>query len=212
MWRLYPYKEGDIDPNVTKSGKPPFERIFRAMTGDSLKPTAAPIHFRLLFWWIILTKSQRKSFGIKSGNAHHAVRRRIEMTSDFKPTPSPATATPPARGIPLHKRIYYSGVVALVAGLIGAALIYVFSVEVPATDPATQMASRRAYERSIELFGGKAMIPMVRFNQWLGTLWHGERLAFTVGVLSIVVALACFWAAGRVLENMPGDQDEDRNV
>ena len=114
--------------------------------------------------------------------------------------------------MPLHKRIYYSGVVALVAGLIGAALIYMFSVEVPATDPATQMASRRAYERSIELFGGKAMIPMVRFNQWLGTLWHGERLAFTMGVLSIVVALACFWVAGRVLENMPGDQDEDRNV
>jgi len=74
------------------------------------------------------------------------------------------------------------------------------------------MASRRAYERSIELFGGKAMIPMVRFNQWLGSLWHGERLAFTMGVLSIVVALACFWVARLVSERTAGDQDEDRNV
>ena len=130
-----------------------------------------------------------------------------------KLTPSTAaTLQAPARGVPLHKRIFYSGVVVLFAGLIGAALIYMFSAEIAATDPTTQMASRRAYERSIELFGGKAMVSMVHFNQWLGSLWHGERLAFTMGVLSIVVALACFWAAGRVSERTASDQDEDRNV
>ena len=124
----------------------------------------------------------------------------------------PAQIQAPTRGVPLSKRIFYSGVVVLVAGLIGAALIYIFSDEIAATDPATAMASRRAYERSIELFGGKAMIPMVRFNQWLGSLWHGERLAFTMGVLSIVVALACFWVARLVSERTAGDQHEDRNV
>ena len=135
------------------------------------------------------------------------------MTSDAKPPPPSTAATPraPARGVPLHKRIYFSGVAVLVAGLIGATLIYVFSAETPAIDP-TEMASRRAYERSIELFGGKAMVPMVRFHQWLGTLWHGERLAFTMGVLSVVVALACFWAAARVSERTASDQDEDRSA
>ena len=117
-----------------------------------------------------------------------------------------------ARDVPLHKRIYYTGVVVLVAGLIGAALIYVFSAAIPVTDPATELANRRAYERSIELFGGKAMLLMVRFNQWLGTLWQGERLAFTVGVLSIAVALACFWLAGRASEPMASDPGEDRRV
>ena len=114
--------------------------------------------------------------------------------------------------MPLHKRIFYSGVAVLCSGLVGAVLIYIFSEEISDTDPATAMASRRAYERSIELFGGKAMIPMVRFNQWLGTLWHGERLAFTIGVLSIVVALTCFWLARLESDRTAGDQDEDRYV
>ena len=135
------------------------------------------------------------------------------MTTDAEPPPPLTAATPqaPARGVPLHKRIFYSGVAVLFAGLTGAALIYVNSAEIAARDPATEMASRRAYERSIELFGGKAMVTMVRFNQWLGSLWHGERLAFTMGVLSILVALACFWVAGRVSEPTPGDEDEDRS-
>jgi hypothetical protein len=130
----------------------------------------------------------------------------------MKDTPPSTQIQSNPSSLPLHKRFFYSGVAILCAGLIGAALIYIFSDDIDAPDPATAMASRRAYERSIELFGGKAMIPMVRFNQWLGSLWHGERLAFTMGALSIVVALACFWVARLESRRTPGHQDEDRDV
>ena len=132
------------------------------------------------------------------------------MTSDAEP---PSTAKPPqapARGLPLHKRFLYSGVVILFAGLIGAALTYVFSAEDATGGPVTEIGDRRANEFQIERIGGKATVYVVRFNEWLGSLWQGRQLASTVGVLSIVIALACFWVAGLVSARSPGDQDEDR--
>jgi hypothetical protein len=101
--------------------------------------------------------------------------------------------------------------VILFAGLIGAALIYVFSAEDPTGGLVTEIGDRRANEFQIERIGGKATVYVVRFNQWLGSLWQGRQLASTVGVLSIVIALACFWVAGLVSARLPNDQDEDRN-
>ena len=129
------------------------------------------------------------------------------------PPPPPLTAEKPqasARSLPLQKRIFCSGLVILIAGLIGAALIYVFSADDVTGGPVTEIGDRRSNEFQIERIGGKATVYVVRFNEWLGSLWQGRRLAFTVGVLSIVIALACFWVAGLVSARMPGDQDEDR--
>ena len=122
--------------------------------------------------------------------------------------PSQPRETPPAakQDLPLHRRINCAGVVILAAGLTGAALIYLFAADDAA--PVTEIGDRRVNEFQIERIGGMAAVYAVRFNQWLGSLWHGRQLAFTIGVLAIVIALVCFWVASVVSARSPGDQDE----
>jgi peptidoglycan/LPS O-acetylase OafA/YrhL len=111
-------------------------------------------------------------------------------------------------GRPLHRRVFYAGVAILCAGLIAAVLIYVSTGDA-GTDSAAEIASGRSYEFQIERIGGKATVYVVRFNQWLGGLWHGRQLAYTVAVLSVVIALACFWVAGQIAARSKVDEDQD---
>ncbi len=99
----------------------------------------------------------------------------------------------------MHERIFYSGVAILVVGLVSAALIYVFS-EDAGNRTAIEFANPRAYEFQIERIGGMAAVYAVRSNEWFISLWQGRQLAYTVAVLSIVIALACFWVAGRLVD------------
>jgi hypothetical protein len=131
------------------------------------------------------------------------------MTFEADPPSTAGTPPAPATGLPLYKRIYYAGVIILVAGLIGAALIYVFSADA-ASGPGGEIFNRQHYEFQIERMGGKMMVYLVRFNEWFFSLWQGRQLAYTVGVLSIVIALACFWFADLVSVPLPGDRNEDR--
>lgn len=36
---------------------------------------------------------------------------------------------------------------------------------------------------------------MAEFDQWFSGLWHGRPLAYTIAVLAVAIALACFWVA-----------------
>ncbi len=89
--------------------------------------------------------------------------------------------------------------------MIGAALIYVFAADT-ATRVEIEFANPRANEFQIERLGGKATVYAVRFNEWLGSLWHGRQLAFTVAVTSIAIALICFWVANRLSATTPSDR------
>ena len=110
-------------------------------------------------------------------------------------------------GLPLHARIFYAGVFILVAGLIGAALIYWFTADGAAKKTEIEFANPRAYEFQIERLGGKATVYVVRFNEWFSGLWQGRQLAFTVAVLALVIALICFWFSKRLAEALPAERD-----
>ena len=114
-----------------------------------------------------------------------------------------------AEDMPLQRRIFYSGVIILVGGLIGAVLIYAFSSDA-ASGPSSEVFNRQHYEFQIERMGGKMMVYLVRFNEWFFRLWQGRQLAFTVGVLAIAIALLCFWLAELVSVPLPGEVDDDR--
>jgi len=109
-------------------------------------------------------------------------------------------------GLPLHERIFYAGVVILVAGLIGAALIYWLTADSAGKKTEIEYANPRAYEFQIERLGGKATVYVVRFNEWFTGLWQGRQLAFTVAVLAFVIALICFWLSKRLAEAVPSDR------
>ena len=116
-------------------------------------------------------------------------------------TDAPSPAASASR--PLHVRIYRSGVVILVVGLVSAALIYFLAPEDPNAEAAREIASGRAYEYNIERIGGTAAVYTARFNQWLGSLWHGKSLACTVAVLTVVFALLCFLLARMIAVRSP---------
>jgi hypothetical protein len=52
--------------------------------------------------------------------------------------------------------------------------------------------------REVARLGGTATVQAVRFNLWLASLWHGERLAGTLAVLGLAVGGA-FWRIGGLM-------------
>ena len=54
--------------------------------------------------------------------------------------------------------------------------------------------------RQLERLGGKAAVLTFKFNRWLTSLWAGRPLAYTLAVLSLLVALGCLHVAGLMME------------
>ncbi len=87
----------------------------------------------------------------------------------------------------------------LVIGFASAMGIYVASTsEVEGYQP----EETKQYLRTLELYGGKANVMATELRQWFGSLWHGRRLAYTVGCASVLLAGA-FWLAGAASDD-PG--------
>ena len=101
---------------------------------------------------------------------------------------------PPAK-LPLQTVINYWGVAILLAGLAGAALVYVFAAGDEDAELAAEISRDRMYEHNLQLMGGKAAVYMAQFDQWFSGLWHGRSLAYTIAVLAVAIAVACFWVA-----------------
>jgi hypothetical protein len=116
----------------------------------------------------------------------------------------------PKQPLPLHARIRYCGMAILVAGLAGAALIYIFAVDDGSSRGAAEIDSGRLYEYNIERIGGMAAVYAARFNRWLAGLWHGKPLAYTVAVLAVALALLCFAVARMIVVRLPDAPDKSR--
>lgn len=52
-------------------------------------------------------------------------------------------------------------------------------------------ADSAAADRQSERLGGKALVRTAAFDRWLRTLLHGQRLAATLAVSSLLVAVVC---------------------
>jgi hypothetical protein len=115
----------------------------------------------------------------------------------------------PARPRSLQARLYLASVVILLAGLIGAPIIYVMA---PAPDSAEQfygMTNGPQYQQQLERIGGTGEVVLAEFHQWLDSLWHGKPLAYTVAVLCAAGAGACFLAGHFLFFETTHDQSDD---
>jgi hypothetical protein len=81
----------------------------------------------------------------------------------------------------------------LAAGL-GAALLIYLSARSPAADPLGNPEDSKRYLREMQVYGGSANVLATELREWFDSLWHGERLAFTVAVLTLLLA-AGYWFA-----------------
>jgi hypothetical protein len=112
---------------------------------------------------------------------------------------------------PWQIRLYLASIVILVAGLIGAAIIYATA---PAEDNAELVYGINndpRYIAELQRIGGTAEVAMAELHQWFNGLWHGKPLAYTVAVLCAALAGLCFWAAHTRLFDPTQEQSDDQD-
>ena len=86
------------------------------------------------------------------------------------------------------------GLAIAACGLVAGAIVYATA----ASDPDADQVAQQREMREVDRLGGTATVQTVKFNLWLGSLWHGERLGWTLAVLGVVVGGAC-WKFGELM-------------
>lgn len=93
---------------------------------------------------------------------------------------------------PLQQRLYMTGIVALVVGLIAGAILYAIAPGVNSAESFYRIDDPR-YRIELQQIGGNAAVLVAQFHQWFNGLWHGKPLAYTVAVLGAAIAGLCFF-------------------
>jgi hypothetical protein len=94
---------------------------------------------------------------------------------------------------PRHLRWLASGICILGIGL--AVLLYMTAAAPSPYPLGYDPFTSKKYVRELELYGGKLNLLAVELHQWLASLWRGKALAYTVAVLTLMLA-SLLWCIG----------------
>ena len=97
------------------------------------------------------------------------------------------------------RRLQLIAVATLIVGLTAALSVYLFAARSTNDMLAYEIEHSKLYQRTLELYGGKANVLAVEFTQWFDSLWHGTRLAYTVACATVLLAVV-LWLAAVVAE------------
>src|ERR1700681_1370767 len=89
-----------------------------------------------------------------------------------------------------EERIRFGGRVILAIGFAAAVVIYLTAQPPPENPLGYDPLDTKKYLHDLEVYGGKANVLAAQFSEWIGGLWHGRQLAFTVVVITVIVACA----------------------
>jgi hypothetical protein len=92
------------------------------------------------------------------------------------------------------KRCYIVTSAILLIGLGSAVAIYLTAGEAP-VDPFAEFEKSKKFAYELERMGGKAALAANDFNKWFSGLWRGETLAYTVAVITIIIAAGYYFIA-----------------
>jgi hypothetical protein len=95
----------------------------------------------------------------------------------------------------------------LLTGCIGAVAIYA-TAEPPSGNPFEEFEHSKRFTRSVEVMGGKMSLFANDMNNWFSSLWQGRQLAFTVVVITLVIA-AGYYLLASCIENNKDDVQRD---
>jgi hypothetical protein len=110
-----------------------------------------------------------------------------------------------------RRRLQRAGVAILIAGWVAAAFVFFMAGSGDATATADRrIVNGQVYDvpldsskrdlQQVERMGGKATVRMVELEAWLGSLWHGKRLACMLALLAAAAGGACLYLAGLAAE------------
>ena len=81
-----------------------------------------------------------------------------------------------------------------VAGVVAGAAVYLRASADPELDALTQQREMNQVAR----LGGTATVQTVKFDLWLASLWHGQRLGLTLAALGVLVGVLV-WRVGLLM-------------
>jgi hypothetical protein len=81
-----------------------------------------------------------------------------------------------------------------VAGVVSGAAVYLRAPADPELDALTQQREMNQVAR----LGGTATVQTVKFDLWLGSLWHGQRLGLTLAALGLLGGVLV-WRVGLLM-------------
>jgi hypothetical protein len=87
---------------------------------------------------------------------------------------------------PMRPRFF--AIAILMVGFGIAALVYLFAEPAPANPLGYEPEESKRYVHDMLLYGGKANLLASEFMEWLGGLWYGRRLAFTIACIALSLA------------------------
>jgi hypothetical protein len=105
-------------------------------------------------------------------------------------------------------RLRLAALAILILGLFAALMVYILAR--PGVDGAVsyQIVNGQAFvqDNSREMqqlarLGGQFAVMAFQLSQWFDSLWHGQRLAYTLAVLSLVVAYVCWHISSLMAED-----------
>jgi len=104
----------------------------------------------------------------------------------------------------IKNRLYIIATIILVVGLGCSLFIYSTAGDID-TEGAfgNQLEESKSYQRSLELYGGKANLLASQFMQWFDGLWHGKSLGITLGWITGAICCLLFLFA----YNLPSDSE-----
>ncbi len=100
-----------------------------------------------------------------------------------------------------RRRVVVAAILAV--GWIAALAVYLTAADVEEDPWIADMQSSREYERQVEVVGGKGALLATELDRWFAGVWQGRSLAYTVAVLTALVALA-YYAWDRARDAPPG--------
>lgn len=121
----------------------------------------------------------------------------------------------------LQLSLYLIAAAVLLMGLLSAGLIYRTAAEQENRAAGYRFIGGNAYEvapddskaylRDMQLYGGTSGILIANFNRWLGSLWHGKRLAYVLAIFSVGTAYICFSVARGQMHGQTENPDKSAN-
>lgn len=90
------------------------------------------------------------------------------------------------------KRCYIFTAAILLVGFGTAVAIYLTAGEAP-VDPFAEFENSKKFAYELERMGGKAALAANDLNKWFAGLWQGETLAYTVAVITIIIAAGYYF-------------------
>jgi hypothetical protein len=113
---------------------------------------------------------------------------------------------------PAQVRIYSLGYAVLAVGCGCSFWAYRVAVRDELGDSLmAQARDTKAYQGQMEYLGGKSNVLASEISGWFAGLWHGRNLAYTLAVLTMAIALLCFYVAFALPDLPPFGDDPPKD-